>query len=216
MNNGPLLFLGIFFTIAFSWSGIVLTNLIQQKEAGATQPIFDKETERVVPQPMSGEAKQGQQVYAELGCIYCHSQQVRNSLSRDGGKSSDVERNYGKRPNVARDYIQDGRVFLGTMRTGPDLRNVGERQPSVDWHMLHLYDPKITSNGTSIMPPFPFLFEERKIVGEPSPKALNLPEGWKPQPGHEIVPTPRAEALVAYLLSLRTDYELPEAPKFAE
>ena len=215
MNNGPLLFLGIFFTIAFSWSGIVLTNLIQQTESGATQPIFDKETERLVPQPMSGDAKQGQQVYAELGCIYCHSQQVRNSINRSGGTSTDVERNYGKRPNVARDYVQDGRVFLGTMRTGPDLRNIGERQPSVEWHMLHLYEPTITSPG-SIMPPHPFLFEHRQIIGEPSPKALRLTGPFAPPEGYEVVPTPRAEALVAYLLSLRTDYELPEAPKFVE
>ncbi|MBE2214982.1 MAG: cbb3-type cytochrome c oxidase subunit II [Opitutaceae bacterium] len=215
MNNGPLLFLGIFFTIAFSWSGIVLTNLVQQTEAGATQPLFDKDTEKVVPAPMTGDAKQGQQVYAELGCVYCHSQQVRNSLSRDGGTSVDVERNYGRRPNVARDYIQDGRIFLGTMRTGPDLRNVGQRLPSVDWHMQHLYNPQITSKD-SIMPPFPFLFEEREIVGEPSPKALRLTGDWAPPPGYEVVPTARAEALVAYLLSLRTDYDLPEAPKSVE
>jgi len=215
MNNGPLLFLGIFFTIAFSWSGIVLTNLVQQTEAGATQPIFDKDTEKLVPAPMSGDARQGQQVYADLGCIYCHSQQVRNSIRRDGSTSADVERNYGQRPNVARDYIQDGRVFLGTMRTGPDLRNIGQRQPSVDWHMLHLYQPTLTS-PRSIMPPFPFLFEERQIVGEPSPKALKLSGAWSPPAGYEVVPTARAEALVAYLLSLRTDYELPEAPKFVE
>jgi len=215
MNNGPLLFLGIFFTIAFSWSGIVLTNLIQQDEIGATQPHFDKDSESLVPAPLSGLAKQGQQVYAELGCVYCHSQQVRNSVERGGGVSPDVERNYGKRPNVARDYVQDGRVFLGTMRTGPDLRNIGQRQPSVDWHMLHLYQPKITSED-SIMPPHPFLFEQRPIVGQPSPKALRLSGQWAPPEGYEVVPSARAEALVAYLLSLRTDYELPEAPKFVE
>lgn len=215
MNNGPLLFLGIFFTIAFSWSGIVLTNIVQQDAAGMTQPVYDADTDRLVPSPMSGDAKRGQQVYADLGCVYCHSQQVRNSLKRDGGTSADVERGYGKRPNVARDYIHDGRVFLGTMRTGPDLRNIGERNPSVDWHMQHLYNPVITSKD-SLMPPFPFLFEERKIVGEPSRKALKLTGEYAPPEGYEIVPTPRAEALVAYLLSLKTDYELEEAPKFVE
>ncbi|RME69508.1 MAG: cytochrome-c oxidase, partial [Verrucomicrobia bacterium] len=125
--------------------------------------------------------------------------------------SPDVARGWGNRPNVARDYIYDGRVFLGTMRPGPDLRNVGQRLPSAEWHYNHLYNPQITSPG-SIMPPFRFLFETRKIVGEPSPHALKLPPEEAPPPGYEVVPTPRAEALVAYMLSLKTDYNLPEAP----
>ena len=130
MNNGPLLFLGFFLAIAFSWTGIVVTNLVQQTQAGGTQPYFDPASESVVPMPMSGSARQGQLVYQDLGCVYCHSQQVRNSLSRDpAAESPDVARGWGSRGNVARDYIFDGRLFLGTMRTGPDLRNVGQRLP---------------------------------------------------------------------------------------
>jgi len=53
------------------------------------------------------------------------------------------------------------------MRTGPDLRNIGARQPSPDWHYLHLFDPQITSPG-SIMAPFGFLYEYRAVVGERS------------------------------------------------
>ena len=60
----------------------------------------------------------------------------------------------------------------------------------------------------SIMPSFAFLYEKQEIGGKPSDKALPL-EGV--EEGYEIVPSRRAEALVAYLKSLRLDYALPEA-----
>lgn len=211
MNNGPLIFLGIFCAIAASWVGIVLANLIQQTDAGATQPYYSEIDGKAFPQPLPGAARQGAQVYQDLGCMYCHSQQVRSEKF-----GSDIARNWGTRQSVSRDYIYDGRVMLGTMRTGPDLRNVGQRLPDAGWHYLHLYNPVITSSdpetgAQSLMPPHPFLFETRKIVGEKSSKALNLTGEFAPEAGYEVVPTPRAEALVAYLLSLKTPYDLPEA-----
>jgi cytochrome c oxidase cbb3-type subunit II len=221
MNNGPLLFLGIFFTLAFSWTGIVLTNLIQQQQAGATRPYYSEELGKAVPTPRPGLAEQGRLVYQDLGCVYCHSQQVRTLkatrvVTRNGAEvveqfNPDIERGWGDRANVSRDYIYDGRMLLGTMRTGPDLRNVGLRLRDPDWHHKHLFNPGITSPG-SLMAPFAFLYETREIKGQPSKKALNLPPEFAPPPGYEVVPTARAEALVAYLLSLKTDYALPEAP----
>ena len=112
MNNGPLIFLGAFLTIAFSWTGIVLTNHLQW---GKMQPYFDEVEGRAFPAPMSGIAKQGKQVYQELGCIYCHSQQVRRP-----GFGADTERGWGDRQSVPRDYLHQERVLLGTMRTGPE------------------------------------------------------------------------------------------------
>jgi cytochrome c oxidase cbb3-type subunit 2 len=203
MNNGPLLFLGIFFTIAFSWTGIVLTNQIQ---FGNLQPYFVEDENRSYPEPIPGQAAQGKLVYQELGCIYCHSQQVRRP-----GFGADDKRGWGDRQSVARDYIRQERVLLGTMRTGPDLKNVGARPLNADWHYKHLLDPQLTSPG-SIMPPYPFLFETRRIVGEPSPKAIrDLPPTHAAPAGYEIVPTARGEALVAYLLSLKHQYDYPEA-----
>ena len=63
------------------------------------------------------------------------------------------------------------------------------------------------------MPPYAFLYEKRLIAqnGEPSAKALKLPSAFAPDEGYEIVPTQRAEALVAYMQSLKLDYSLPEA-----
>lgn len=201
MNRAPLIFLGIFFTLAFSWTGIVLTN---QLTYGKLQPVVDETENKSYPEQLPGLAAQGKLVYQDLGCLYCHSQQVRRP-----GFGADDKRGWGDRQSVPRDYIREGRVFLGTMRTGPDLRNIGARQASRDWHMLHLYDPQITSKG-SIMAPFPFLFEKHKIVGQPSPKALKLPAPYTLESGYELVPTHRAEALVAYLLSLKDTYAYPE------
>src|SRR5664280_956674 len=210
MNRGPLIFLGIFFALAFSWTGVVLTNQIQY---GSLTPYYDQNEGKTYPEKPSGQAERGRLVYQDLGCLYCHSQQVRRP-----GFGADTERGWGDRQSVARDYVYEKRVFLGTMRTGPDLRNIGARQPSADWHYLHLYDPRLTSPG-SIMAPFAFLYEYRPILGERSPKALKLPAEYAKlhrldRPGYELVPTPRAEALVAYLLSLKDTYEFPEAKPY--
>jgi cytochrome c oxidase cbb3-type subunit 2 len=210
MNKGPLIFLGVFLTLAFSWTGVVLTNQIQY---GSLTPYYDQAEGKTFPDKPSGQASRGRLVYQDLGCLYCHSQQVRRP-----GFGGDIERGWGTRQSVARDYIYEPRVFLGTMRTGPDLRNIGARQPSSDWQYLHLYDPQLTSPG-SIMPPFRFLYEYRRVVGERSPLALKLPADYAKQhgldrPGYELVPSPRAGALVAYLMSLKDPYEFPEAKPY--
>ena len=62
------------------------------------------------------------------------------------------------------------------------------------------------------MPPHRFLYETRKIVGEPSPKAVQalLPEKYQPAPGYEIVLKQRGEDLIAYMLSLKDPELYPE------
>jgi cytochrome c oxidase cbb3-type subunit 2 len=64
------------------------------------------------------------------------------------------------------------------------------------------------------MPPFRFLFEVRKIKPGDSPSldALKFPQGFAPPAGSEVVPTPEAKQLAAYLLSLKADAPLYEAP----
>jgi cytochrome c oxidase cbb3-type subunit 2 len=64
------------------------------------------------------------------------------------------------------------------------------------------------------MPSYGYLYEYRKIVGQPSAHAVQGLTGSRaPKPGYEIVPTQQAEALVAYLLSLNQNYPLPESPE---
>jgi cytochrome c oxidase cbb3-type subunit 2 len=211
MNRAPLIFLGVFVALAFSWTGIVLTN---QVAYGNLTPYYDETEEAVFPAATPGLASRGQLVYQDLGCVYCHTQQVRRP-----GYGSDIERGWGERQSVARDYIREKRVMLGTMRTGPDLRNIGARQADPTWHLLHLYDPQITSRG-SVMPPYRFLFEQRKIIGQASPDALTLPTSYVdgtplpphslPPEGYELVPTERAKSLVAYLINRKDTYAYPE------
>lgn len=62
------------------------------------------------------------------------------------------------------------------------------------------------------MPLYPFLFESRKIVSVPAPDALVLFGPAAPPAGYEVIPKPEAQALVAYLLSLRSDASLFSAP----
>lgn len=226
MKSLPLIFLGVFFTLAFSYTGIVLTSHFQMKDLtpvtaelvdGNDQPLAGrnflvngvtvKNTEGMTAYPLAlvGEAQRGKAVYEQMGCLYCHSQQVRRK-----GFGSDFERGWGNRQSVPRDYIEQERVMLGTMRTGPDLTNVGARYPEL-WQYQHLYNPQITSPG-STMPPYSFLFEVQKIneLTGPAAEALELPEQYHPGAGYEVVPTQRAKDLVAYLLNLSQDYELPE------
>ncbi|MGC9450489.1 MAG: cbb3-type cytochrome c oxidase subunit II [Oceanipulchritudo sp.] len=228
MKSLPILFLGIFFTLAFSWTGIVLTTHIQMKDLSpATPDLVNEQGEPIAgptykadgqvlmgentpgmeawPKALVGEAQRGKLVYQQMGCLYCHSQQVRRQ-----GFGADFERGWGNRQSVARDYIETERVMLGTMRTGPDLANVGLRYSEL-WQYQHLYNPQITSPG-STMPPYPFLFEVQKIseTRGPAPDAIELPGEFHPGEGHELVPTQRARDLVAYLMNLQQDYELPE------
>ena len=62
------------------------------------------------------------------------------------------------------------------------------------------------------MPAYPFLFENRRVSASASPNALRLTGNDLPLPGFEVVPKPEAVALVNYLLSLRADTPLFEAP----
>ena len=199
MNSGPLLFLGIFVTLASSFWGLLL---MPQLKIGRQQLVDSNG----LPYPTrSGVAKQGEQVYRSLGCAECHTRQVRTR-----GYGSDFERGWGKRRTVAQDYLQDYPVMLGNVRIGPDLANIGLRQTNALWHLVHLYDPKLTSPG-SMMPPYQFLFEKRKLAAgkKPSPEALAF-EGL--EPGYEIIPSERAHLLVAYLLSQQAEAMLFEAP----
>ena len=172
MNRAPLLFLGAFVAFASAWMGLVFFPNHQLKDLGV---VTVEATGQTVPAAYSGQQELGRRVYTAEGCVYCHTQQVR------GGKyQNDIERGWGAnassgepRRSHPRDYIHDYPLLLGTMRTGPDLFNIGFRQDNRNWHHTHLYDPQIVSPG-SIMSPFRYLYEKRKIVGQPSKDALKF------------------------------------------
>ena len=142
-----------------------------------------------------------------------------DQITAAGGKSEthiipvgvDIARGWGLRQSVAADFLYDTPVQLGSLRAGPDLANVGARLPDANWQLVHLYAPSAAAKN-SAMPPFRYLFELRKLGDAPSPDALQFPQGFAPPPGCEVVPTPEARQLVAYLLSLKADAPLYEAP----
>src|SRR5437588_3018433 len=116
------LFLGIFGTFAFSWLGL---TVIPNWQIGHLDPQSDEEGTDIYPQPQSGMFQRGGHVYAANGCIYCHSQQVRADYA-----GADIERGWGNRRSAPRDYIFERPVFLGKMRMGQDIANIGARAPA--------------------------------------------------------------------------------------
>jgi cbb3-type cytochrome oxidase cytochrome c subunit len=116
------LFLGIFGTFAFSWVGL---TVIPNWQIGHLNPESDEEGTDIYPRPQSGMFERGAHVYSANGCVYCHSQQVRADYA-----ANDIERNWGNRRSAPRDYIFERPVFLGKMRMGQDLANIGERAPA--------------------------------------------------------------------------------------
>jgi cytochrome c oxidase cbb3-type subunit II len=206
MDRGMILFLGCALTFTSSWLGLVFAPLVKLNNE---QPhVVEETTNTVYPMPMEGIVAEGHAVYKENGCIYCHSQYIRDESF---GNNADIKRGWGKRRTVPRDYMYDKPIQLGTMRTGPDLSNIAIRY-SDDWHHKHLWKPDWQSPG-SIMPRFAFLYETRKIVGERSVEAINFgsQEAAFVQPGYEVVPTAKAKALVAFLMWMeRASVPLPE------
>jgi cbb3-type cytochrome oxidase cytochrome c subunit len=124
----------------------------------------------------------------------------------------DLARGWGKRRSVAEDFLFDATVMPGSQRVGPDLANIAARLPDANWHLRHLYAPRLEVKGSS-MPPYRFLFAKRKVGDHPSLDALVLPPDLAPGAGYEIVPKPAAKALAAYLINRHADAPLFDAPR---
>jgi cbb3-type cytochrome oxidase cytochrome c subunit len=147
------------------------------------------------------------------------AQSASDKITAAGGKvethivavGPDIARGWGLRHSVAEDFLYDDVVQLGSVRIGPDLAGVGSHQMDANLILQHLYAPRSVVKD-SLMPPFRYLFETRKIGDAPSPDALNLPPGFTPPAGCEVVPKPEAKQLSAYLLSLHADVPLYDAP----
>jgi cytochrome c oxidase cbb3-type subunit 2 len=140
--------------------------------------------------PLTAIEAEGRDVYVANGCSYCHTQQVR-PLPED--------KVFG-RPSTAGDFAYQTPELLGSERTGPDLTNVAERRGSQLWQYIHLYNPRAVV-PQSIMPSFAWMFQ----VVDKAPKGVTpvpLPKAFAPSSG-VVVPSRKAEALVAYLMSLK-------------
>ena len=175
----------------------------------AIQPaINNQENNAPLPnyEPLSDEAFLGKKSFIANGCVACHTQQVRNV---------DMDKMWGSRPGIAADYAGIARTdfwrntatLMGTERTGPDLTNIGTRQPSLAWNLLHLYQPRAVVNN-SIMPAYPWLFELKNEVGENEIEII-VPDEYRKGINGKIIATEEALNLVAYLQSLK-QIQLPD------
>lgn len=163
--------------------------------------------------PLTGAALKGKAIFISNGCVACHTQQVRNI---------DMDKMWGSRPSLAADYAGNHRMdmwrntatLMGTERTGPDLTDVGNRQPSKDWNLVHLYNPRVVVKE-SVMPAYPWLFTIKKEPAK-TDVVVSIPAGFMNGKEGKVVATKEALYLVAYLQSLKQT-KLPEgaqAPAF--
>jgi len=184
--------------IAVSWLVVVVWPHLQ---LGGLEPVAIEETGVTYPPIRSGEALVGAEMYRSLGCQYCHTRQVRS-----GTMGADIARGWGKRRTVARDYIRDRPVMLGSIRFGPDLANLGCRETNATVLLLRLYKPSAMA-PLSPMPSYRHLFDVRPVPagGSESRNLVVLRTDSSLDPGFEVIPSAEARALVAYLLSLKAD-----------
>lgn len=219
MSRSSILFFGLFGSFAISCIVLVLAP---EAQLGGLQPSYTEEEGKFSDiYPINNPSlEEGRVIYEQEGCMYCHTQQV-----RDPQNGTDEFRDWGTRRTVARDYVFEVNPMLGSSRLGPDLANVGSpdwrNEPKDDlygrpqkrdaaWQYLHLYAPRSVVKGSN-QPAYRDLFTERKISGKGSEEALKLEGPLAPLAGFEIVPNARAKALVRYLQSLDHSHPLKEA-----
>jgi cytochrome c oxidase cbb3-type subunit I/II len=162
---------------------------------------------------------EGRDIYVREGCYLCHSQMIRPFRS-------ETER-YGEY-SKAGEFVYDRPFQFGSKRTGPDLHRIGGKYPDA-WHYNHMLDPRTMSPG-SIMPPYPWLIEDKldtddtdakiramQILGTPyeegydevaledlRDQAQKIAATLK-ESGIEADPEAEIIALIAYLQRLGTD-----------
>jgi len=170
---------------------------------------------------------QGRDIYIREGCYNCHSQQIRPfryEVARYGEYSKGGE------------SVYDHPFQWGSKRTGPDLARVGGKYPD-SWHFYHMMEPSSMAQN-SIMPPYPFLFEDDLNTGTTNSKihamrklGVPYPDGYEAQANEdlmkqakeivanlktadiEIEPQKEIVALIAYLQRLGKDIKAETAQK---
>lgn len=190
-NNHKKLFWSAFlFFAGLTFFVAILPALNNQKN---NKPLPDAVT-------LSENAIKGKKLFIANGCVGCHTQQVRDL---------DMDKVWGSRPSMASDYADIHRTdfwrntatLMGSERTGPDLTNVGNRQPSMTWNLVHLYNPRIVVKE-SIMPAYPWLFTIKKHPAK-GDVVVNVPAAYLNGEIGKVVATNEALYLIAYLQSLK-------------
>lgn len=188
--------------------GLVITSLLVFAALSsliAILPAYQMQAIQPLPtmHPLTEQELNGLKIYTEENCMACHTQQVRNI---------EMDNVWGERPSVPSDFYYSKKrldfwrqspSLLGSERTGPDLTNIGNRQPGKEWHLIHLYNPRIVVEE-SVMPAYPWLFNEKEEqdISE-TDVVVNVPEGVLRDNSKKLVASEKAIELVAYLQSLK-------------
>jgi cytochrome c oxidase cbb3-type subunit 2 len=180
--------------IAFVILSLVIA-VIPASQMQDVQPLPDQKD-------LTTSEREGLHIYVSENCMACHTQQVRNI---------EMDNVWGERPSIPSDYFyskarmdvwRQSPSLLGSERTGPDLTNVGKRQPGKEWHLLHLYNPRIVVKE-SVMPGYPWLFEEKDSTSiSPEDIVVPVPAKYIRHKGNKMIATENAMFLVSYLQSL--------------
>ncbi|WP_053406507.1 cytochrome-c oxidase, cbb3-type subunit I [Persicobacter sp. CCB-QB2] len=165
----------------------------------------------------------GRDLYIREGCVGCHSQMVRPFRFETARFEE-----YSK----AGEFVYDHPFLWGSKRTGPDLARLGGRYQD-SWHYNHMMDPTSTSDG-SIMPPYPWLFEqtydandipakvtamrtlgvpyeegyEDQVVMDVQQQAKQIAANLKAEINVDVQPEAEIVALISYLQRLGTDIKV--------
>ena len=173
----------------------------------------------------------GRDIYVREGCYTCHSQMIRPFRS-EVIRYDPEDLEYSK----AGEFVYDHPFQWGSKRTGPDLHRVGGKYLD-SWHFYHMLEPESMSPG-SIMPPYPWLFEQNwdKEMTPNKIRAMQTlgvpyPDGYDNQAvadaetqaraisdrlaadGLKVNPDKEIVALIAYLQRLGTDIKKIEEVK---
>lgn len=221
-------FLSLSASFGVAWLAIIIVPYFQMRSLDPI--VMDEEadgTNAVYIPKRAGRIADGSQVYAENGCYLCHTQLIRptyagNDLFRPdwAGFIYEDERGDSRRETNVFDYAGEKFAHIGVNRMGPDLSNLGLRVENdyakggsaEQWLYRFLYNPRFEpERRDSTCPSFRFLFDEKKITGNPADEALP----FSGENGEEIVPNPDARALVSYLLSLKKDHPVPASLDFS-
>jgi len=161
--------------------------------------------------PYSGMELAGRDVYIKEGCLNCHTQMIRPFKWETD--RFDPTRAYGDTPySKGGEFVYDRPFLWGSKRTGPDLAHESQIQPSVEWHKVHLMNPRETSPG-SVMPGYPYLFKNEvdaeQIVShmQKLKNAFGTPytEADFVKAKEELKGKTEGDVLIAYLLKLGKD-----------
>jgi mono/diheme cytochrome c family protein len=143
----------LFYIISFLALGVVPAVRLRAQIARTTPPHAFV--------PLTPAELRGQQIYAQNGCAYCHTQQVRFTAPD--------QRRFGH-PTQAWETQHEYPQMWGTRRVGPDLARESGKRPD-DWQLVHLFNPRYVVPD-SVMPAYAWLFAGS--AESPTPGATDL------------------------------------------